>query len=71
MNILETLIKLRDDLKTWVTNNLVALDAKIESKTIPIDGELNSESTNPVQNQAIAKEIDSINDRVGDTPVAT
>ena len=70
MNILETLIKLRDDLKTWVTNNLVALDAKIESKTIPIDSELNTDSTNPVQNKTIAKEIADLNNLVGETPVA-
>ena len=64
MNILETLIKLRDDLKTWVANNLVALDAKIESKTIPIDSELDTESTNPVQNKAITKEINTINSEI-------
>ena len=71
MNILDTLKQLRDDIKTWVTNNLNALNAKIDEKTIPIDSELSSTSTNPVQNQVITKEIDSINDRVGDTPVAT
>ena len=71
MEILNALKQLRDDIKTWVTNNLNALNAKIDEKTIPIDSELSSTSTNPVQNQAISKEIDSINDRVGDTPVAT
>ena len=71
MNIVNALKQLRDDIKTWVTNNLNALNAKIDEKTIPIDSELSSTSTNPVQNQAISKEIDSINDRVGDTPVAT
>lgn len=70
MNILETLVKLRDDIKTWVANNLNALNAKIDEKTIPIDSELDSESVNPVQNQVIAKEIDSINNRVGNTSVA-
>jgi hypothetical protein len=71
MNILDAFKQLRDDLKTWVTNNLNALNRKIDEKTIPIDNKLNSESTNPVQNKAIAKEINSINDRVGDIPVAT
>jgi predicted aspartyl protease len=71
MDILNALKQLRDDLKTWVTNNLNALDAKIDSKTIPIDSELSTTSTNPVQNKAIAKEINSINDRVGNTSVAT
>lgn len=71
MIILNALKQLRDDIKTWVTNNLNALNAKIDEKTIPIDNELDSNSTNPVQNQAIAKEINSINDRVGTTSVAT
>jgi ABC-type Zn uptake system ZnuABC Zn-binding protein ZnuA len=48
MNILETLVQLRDDLKTWVTNNLNALNKKIDEKTIPIDSELSTTSTNPV-----------------------
>lgn len=71
MQILDALKQLRDDIKIWVTNNINALNAKIDEKTIPIDNELSSTSTNPVQNKAIAKEIDSINDRVGNTPVAT
>lgn len=48
MNILDIIKKLRDDLKVWVTNNLNALDRKIDEKTIPIDSELSSTSTNPV-----------------------
>ena len=71
MDILNALKQLRDDIKTWVTMNLNALNAKIDEKTIPIDSELSATSTNPVQNKAIAKEIDSINNRVGDIPVAT
>lgn len=43
MDILNALKQLRDDLKTWVTNNINALNVK----------------------------INSINDSVGDTPVAT
>lgn len=53
MDILETLIQLRDDLKIWVTANLSALNSKIEENTIPIDGELSADSTNPVQNKVI------------------
>lgn len=53
MDILETLIQLRDDLKIWVTTNLSALNSKIEENTIPIDGELSADSTNPVQNKVI------------------
>ena len=71
MNILETLVQLRDDLKAWVTANLNALNTKIDEKTFPIDSELSSTSTNPVQNKVISAEIDSLNNLVGDTPVAT
>ena len=71
MNILNVLKQLRDDLKAWATNNFNALNAKIDEKTIPIDSELDSTSTNPVQNQAIATEIADINNRVGNTAVAT
>ncbi len=71
MNILEILIQLRDDLKTWVTNNLNALNKKIDEKTIPIDSELSTTSTNPVQNKVINAEIGSLNNLIGDTSVAT
>lgn len=71
MNILETLVQLRDDLKTWVTNNLNALNKKIDEKTIPIDSELSATSTNPVQNKVINTEINSLNNLIGDTSVAT
>lgn len=71
MNILETLVQLRDDLKTWVTNNLNALNKKIDEKTIPIDSELSATSTNPVQNKVINAEISSLNNLIGDTSVAT
>lgn len=70
MNILQILQQLRDDIKIWVTNNINALNAKIDEKTIPIDTELDATSTNVVQNKAIALEIDDINKRVGDTSVA-
>lgn len=66
MNILDALKQLRDDIKTWVTNNLNALNAKIDEKTIPIDSELSSTSTNPVQNKVIKKAIDNIPKFSGD-----
>lgn len=66
MNILNALKQLRDDIKTWVTNNLNALNAKIDAKTIPIDSELSSTSTNPVQNKVIKKAIDNIPKFSGD-----
>ena len=71
MNILQTLKQLRDDIKSWVTVNLNALNAKIDEKTMPIDSELDATSTNPVQNKAIATEIADINKRVGNTSVKT
>lgn len=60
MNILDALKQLRDDIKTWVTNNLNALNAKIDEKTIPIDNKLNTTSTNPVQNKVITNAINNI-----------
>lgn len=60
MNIAQSFVQLRNDLKLWVTNNLVALNNKIDEKTIPIDSEIDSSSSNPVQNKAIAKAIDNI-----------
>ena len=60
MDILNALKQLRDDLKTWVTNNLNALNAKIDEKTIPIDSELSATSTNPVQNKTITNAINNI-----------
>ena len=66
MNILQTLQQLRDDLKFWVTNNLNALNAKIDEKTIPIDNELDSNSTNPVQNKVVASAINNIPKFSGD-----
>lgn len=71
MNILEALVQLRDDLKTWVTNNINAINSKIDEKTIPIDNELSAESTNPVQNKIIHEKIEEINTLIGDKPVAT
>ena len=60
MNILDTLKQLRDDIKAWATNNFNALNAKIDEKTIPIDNQLDSSSTNPVQNKVITNAINNI-----------
>lgn len=60
MDILNVVKQLRDDIKTWVTNNLNALNAKIDEKTIPIDNKLSSSSTNPVQNKVVAEAINNI-----------
>lgn len=57
MNILETLVQLRDDIKTWVTNNLQALNTKIDEKTIPVDSELSTTSVNPVQSKVIVEAL--------------
>ena len=59
-NILNILKQLRDDLKSWTTNNLNALNNKIDEKTIPIDNKLSSTSTNPVQNKVVANAINNI-----------
>ena len=66
MNILQTFIQLRDDLKIWVTTNLNALNAKIDEKTISIDNKLDSSSTNPVQNKTITEAINNIPKFSGD-----
>ena len=70
MDILDTLARLRDDLKSWVTLNLNALNSKIEENTIPIDNELNDTSTNPVQNKVISNKINALKNLVGSTSVA-
>lgn len=66
MDILNGLKQLRDDIKTWATNNFNALNAKIDEKTIPIDNELDLTSTNPVQNKAVANAINNIPKFSGD-----
>lgn len=71
MQILDSLKQLRDDIKTWATNNFKALETKIEESTLPIDETLDSTSSNPIQNKAVAEEITSLNSRVGTKPLAT
>lgn len=59
MGILEALQQLRDDVKTWVTNNLNVLNTKIEENTITVDDELSESSENPVQNKVIAEALNN------------
>lgn len=60
MNIIQAIKKLRDDIKAWVTNNLHALNTKIENNTVQIDDKLDATSTNPIQNKVVAEKIDEI-----------
>lgn len=66
MNILQVLLRLRDDIKTWVTKNLEALDKKVDDSTVQVDSKLSSTSTNPVQNKAITQAINNIPKFSGD-----
>lgn len=66
MTITETLKQLRDDLKLWVTNNLRALDEKIEQNTVLIDGTLDENSTNPIQNKAVTEELNKLSEKIGE-----
>ena len=66
MIILQAMKQLRDDIKDWVTTNLNVLNAKIDEKTIPIDSELSTTSTNPIQNKAVAEAINNIPTFSGD-----
>lgn len=66
MNLLQALKQLRDDIKTWATNNFNALNAKIDEKTIPIDNKLDLTSMNPVQNKVVASAINNIPKFSGD-----
>ena len=70
MNILEALKNLRDDLKSWVTANLIVINNKIDENTVIIEDELNINSTNPIQNRAVATAVNELNQLVGSTPVS-
>ena len=59
MNILQTLIKLRDDIKAWVTKNLISINTTLHETTSYVHDELDTFST----------EIDNLAERIGDTPV--
>lgn len=71
MTVLEALVQLRNDLKTWVTNNLNALNSKIEANTVPIDSELSKESKNPVQNKVVSENIQTLHDLIGEDSVSS
>lgn len=71
MELIKVLQKLRDDIKTWVTNNMQVLNSKIDACNIPIDAELSATSTNPVQNKAVNEAIDELSDLIGTEPVST
>lgn len=77
MNILEILVKLRDDLKTWVTNNLLVLKEEIEESKFSreyedlfgkpdIDGKIEN-AIEPLENKLnelsteIGEEVESLN----------
>ena len=60
MNILQALKQLRDDLKAWATANINALNSKIDLNTVYVDSELDSNSTNPIQNKVVTKAINNI-----------
>ena len=57
MTILETLIQLRDDMKTWVTNNLVALNSKVD-KLNNFSGDYNDLKNKP---NVLDDDSDSLN----------
>ena len=65
MNILQTLQRLRDDIRAWVTLNIEALNEKIDKKTI-VDSKLDPSSANPVQNKVITKAINNVPKFSGD-----
>lgn len=66
MQILQVFKQLRDDLKSWVTNNLTALDNKIDKNVVHVDNELDSTSSNPVRNSVVTNAINSIPKFSGD-----
>lgn len=66
MNLILALQRLRDDIKSWVTVNLNALDAKFEAKVIPVEDTLNLESNNPVQNQVVSRAIQNLDTNLSD-----
>lgn len=62
MNILQTLQTLRDDLKTWVVNNLSVLHLKIDNKVEKIPGK--GLSTNDFTN-AYKSKLDNLDNKAG------
>lgn len=53
MNIINTLIRLRDDLKEWTTNNIVALDVKFATKSELNDLENRINALETIENNEI------------------
>lgn len=60
MDIKQALVQLRNDLKTWTSNNLTALNNKIDENTVSVDSVLSRNSTNPVQNKAVTQAIQNV-----------
>lgn len=60
MDIKQALVQLRNDLKTWTSNNLTALNNKIDENTVSVDSALSRNSTNPVQNKAVTQAIQNV-----------
>ena len=58
-NLLEVLVKLRDDLKLWVTNNLQALKNEIDLKS-EFSGDYEDLSNKPDINNMIETAIDPL-----------
>ena len=55
MNLINILQKLRDDIKSWVTTNLIVLNEKIEQNTVVVDTQLDADSENPIQNKTVVE----------------
>ena len=65
MNIIDTLIRLRDDLKAWVTNNLQALKEEVDSKST-FSGDYNDLTNKPDIDGKIST---NINNHKNDTTI--
>ena len=65
MNIIDTLIRLRDDLKAWVTNNLQALKEEVDSKST-FSGDYNDLTNKPDIDGEIST---NINNHKNDTTI--
>lgn len=55
MGILEVIVKLRDDLKEWVTTNLIALNTKLDNTTADMNSNLLSHTSNDMHISAQEK----------------
>lgn len=59
MNILEALVRLRDDLKLWVTNNLQALKNEVDKKS-EFSGDYNDLTNKPDIDGEISNRVESV-----------